>query len=77
MQDSICEQMYQPFANILLAQLTRDHHFSTQQLMFQPRGGEIVSINVLKRDGVCISKLTSYFLSLEDFLSGLKNGLKI
>ena len=59
LQDSICEQMYQPFAKILLAQLTRDHHFSTQQLMFQPRGGGIVSIKVLIRDGVCISKLNS------------------
>ena len=29
LQDSICEQTYQPFAKILLPQLTSDHHFST------------------------------------------------
>ena len=29
LRDSICEQTYQPFAKILLPQLTSDHHFST------------------------------------------------
>ena len=77
LRDSICEQTYQPFAKILLPQLTSDHHFSTHPALISSyfnRGvvACISSIKILNRDGVCENKMKQPFSKLKGFLSALK-----